>query len=192
MTLEFSFDISANDFMTHFYEKAKALPKNLTLQTGVEVKTKFTESFSYDWWNFLDNSFLLATGISDYLAHSGYEPTIHALLNKHGETRMYVVECEGVYWDVVGSFRSVNDLVNRPYNKYVSQMVEVGDNGKLFEESNEHLYGVLDEFDDEKCFVLDEVSGGYKDHNGNEMHYSEAFDLFLLCIGQYYFSQITD
>lgn len=192
MTLEFSFDISANDFMTHFYEKAKALPKNLTLQTGVEVKTKFTESFSYDWWNFLDNSFLLATGISDYLAHSGYQPTIHALLNKHGETRMYVVECEGVYWDVVGSFKSVNDLVNRPYNKYVSQMVEVGDNGKLFEESNEHLYGVLVEFDDEKWFVLDEVSGGYKDHNGNEMHYSEAFDLFLLCIGQYYFSQITD
>jgi len=192
MTLEFSFDVSVNDFMTHFYEKAKALPKNLMLQTDVEVKTQFTESFSYDWWSFLDNSFLLASGINDYLTHCGYEPTIHALLNKHGETRMYVVECEGVFWDVVGSFKSKQDFVNRPYKKYVSQMVEVGDDGKLFEKSNELLHGVLDEFDDEKWFVLDEVSGDYKDHKGNEMHYSEAFDLFLLCIGQYYFSKITD
>lgn len=192
MTLEFSLDVSVDDFMTHFYEKAKALPKTLTLQTGVEVNTQFSESFSYDWWNFQDNSFLLATGINDYLAHCGYEPTIYALLNKHGETRMYVVECEGAFWDVAGSFKSVNDLVKRPYSKYVSKMVEVGDSGKLFEESNEHLYDFLDEFDDEKWFVLDETSGDYKDHKGNEMHYSEAFDLFLLSIGQYYFSNITD
>lgn len=189
-TPTFDLSVSVEEYMTSFFEVTLTMPQEVNLSLDIDAQTTLGDFERVPSLEFDDSSYLLASGIQDYLNHCGYECQIVALLNKEQKPFLYLAKYEDRYFDALGSFSTESALAERPYGQSVKSVVCLDDDEQLAEQAKDLIIPTLDEFDNEEWFDFG-VDGIYKHvPTGAEVHYSEAFDQYSLHIGQYYFQQL--
>lgn len=192
---QFNLRVNTYEFMEHFFESKlnmpKDFPKNPNLLDTPMPKIEFNGHDSAPCHQFSDDSYLLALGIQDYLTHCGYTSSIVTLIDKQQRPIAYLTKCKQNYFDVFGSFIRKKDIHSRPYGEKIADWIPLNEEeDRLQEQAKDQMIAKLDEFDDERWFEYGD-NGDYKYiPTGEEMHYSEAFDQFLMRVGQHYFTQL--
>lgn len=189
-TATFDLSVSVDEYMASFFEVSLTMSKELNLSMDLDAQTTLGDFERVPWLEFDDSSYLLASGIQEYLNHCGLDCQIVALMDKDHKPFLYIAKCEERYFDALGSFSTEEALAERPYGQLVTSMACLEDDEKLAEQAKDLIIPTLDEFDNEEWFDFG-IDGIYKHvPTGQEVHYSEAFDQYTLHIGQYYFQQL--